>query len=450
MFAATVLAALLASTPPCITEHERTTSESRPAEIELVRGAASASRVAGLNVWVVKTPHYELFVHGEDATFAYELGEFTERAYEELCRFFADEPKLAKGKKLVGYVLPDRATFLQSLEPVPEWLNDETISLSDPASGEFTLVCFDLGGGNRYMYLDRVAHQFHHHLGAGHADFLGNSWYAEGLVGHLAEHWWDGKVLRLAVEPLFDHTTQREEVVKRLRDVGPPPFDLAGFLAAHNAPHRPLGRALVAWIARVDERGARTRNFRSFAEDAKKSRKLLDLFERWFSKAPTASKALAEWLEEHPETFNITAGWFEMLGEKSVRGYSDSLAMCRTVRPCLELRATVDLAKLRGPRAGVVLGEDGPANAVIASVDATGRVYVERIENGRRSLLESEGVKVEPSGRAAFLLRREGDMVNVVVGSESVGTFATIGERFGLFVEGVADFTAIETVPLVQ
>lgn len=406
--------------------------------IVLRRGNAEETKLEGLDVWVVESPHYRLFVHGDDATLAYELAELSESAYGELAEFFDREPDLDRDEKLVGAFFPTRAQWIEAIGTRARGLNEVTISLYHPDDHTFSMVAQPLTYASRRAVLDRIVFQYFDLARRNDRTIHGNTWYGEGLVGHLASHWWHDRELELGVAPLFDTHTRRDATRRSLLGIGTEKQDLRAYLAASNAPSRPLGLALVAHIAQRDERGRFSSDFRAFRRAVEGGDDIVKEFIRRFGDIENYRRELGDWLTANPETFSQVYGRWEPVWSNRVVGESPKLGWCRTLQPCGGIAADITWPLRDGVRAGVVLGHENRTDALVALVDDAGSVTVARVGDGTITRLETPPFTAQPDGRGTVRVdaKFDGERVRLSVGGKVVGEWAATGEAMGLAAEG--------------
>jgi len=424
-----------------------TTVEIDEDPITLRKGSAEESQLDGLEVWVVDGPHYHFLVHGDDATLAYELAELAEAAYVELTEFFDREPDLDRDERLRAAFFPTREQWIEAIGDRARGLNDVTTSLYHPDDHTFSMVAQPLTYGSRRAVLDRVVFQYFDLARRNDRTIHGNTWYGEGLVGHLATHWWDGRTLELGVEPLFDTHSRRDAVRRSLLGIGREKVDLEDFLGASNAPSRPLGLALVAHIAQRDERGRLSSDFRAFRRAVEGGDDIVKEFVRRFGDIEDYREELGDWLAAKPETFSQVYGLWEPVLSDRVIGESPKLGWCRTLQPCGRIAADISWPIAEGTRAGVVLGHENRTDALVALVDHNGSVSVARVGDGTITRLDTPPFTAQPDGRGAVRMtaKFDGERVRLSVGGKVVGEWAATGESMGLAVEsGRVEFGRVE------
>jgi len=163
---------------------------------------------------VFQTEHYRVEWGGARGT-GEEYARLLEAAWPQYAKFFGAEPKLKEGERLRVRYFTTRERWVKALmadRAIPPgkaggyyWPSTKTAYVFQQPTRSYT----------RTLLLHEAAHQFHY-LARTKNKNPGLPWYTEGVAEYLAEHFWDGEKLELAVVSLpGQHRGDRRQQVLR-------------------------------------------------------------------------------------------------------------------------------------------------------------------------------------------------------------------------------------------
>lgn len=360
-----------------------------------------------------------------------------EAAWPQYVQFFGTQPKLAAGERLRVSLHQTSETMLAAIRagggtPPPPGPGGYYC----PVSRTAFLFRQPTRWYTRALLIHEVAHQFHWLAGETRKNHKGPppSWWAEGVVEHLAHHTWDGTTLRLAVVPpvsLEDYPARALAASTR-----------AGF-AWEELPtlseDRPLQMHLVRWLATSAD-GQPTSGFRFLRErldrgeeaDSKAILKAAGL------KSEALRATLAKWLPSVQQPYVSLFNEWDSLGPGHLRGTAGVVAACRTREDVASHAARLRVLHGGRWRAGLLVHFTSSSDHTIAVIDSGRELRLDRWNGGwtvlgvhaLRGAPDAEGWWDISATRAAATGR-----VSITVGAETFGSYELPAGPMGLAID---------------
>jgi len=374
---------------------------------------------------VFQTEHYRVEWGGARGT-GEEYARLLEAAWPQYAKFFGAEPKLKEGERLRVRYFTTRERWVKALmadRAIPPgkaggyyWPSTKTAYVFQQPTRSYT----------RTLLLHEAAHQFHY-LARTKNKNPGLPWYTEGVAEYLAEHFWDGEKLELAVVQLVtlkDYPTAALATLK------------GGELVLDKKTPRPVGWALVRYLA--------TKPHRRFKSLRKKfDAGAVNSFEKTIGRPKKVGPQVAQWLDGQQEPWAQVFNEWNGVGPKSIRGFAGVVSLCRIKQPTNELAATLIIPKDGRFKAGVVLEFKSPKDYTIALLDQRGTLHIQRRRDGRWKILERHDTLFVPKNKVPFVVARSRRGVSFTVCGKTFGPWESEGTTFGLALEA-CDVTFVD------
>jgi len=357
----------------------------------------------------IETAHYRLEAEGDNAK---EQARVLEAAWPQFKAFFGAEPK-TKERLRVRYFVTREAWVkaLMADRAIPPgkaggyyWPRTKTAYLYKQPTRSYT----------RTLLLHEAGHQFHY-LARTKNSQPGAAWYTEGIAEYLAEHFWDGEELQLAVVQrvtLKDYPKSALQILKR-----------DGLVLDDMTP-RAVGWALVRYLATQDKR--------KFA----KLRKRLDAGAKSKLRATKKLQAkLIAWLETQQEPWAQIFNEWNGVDEKSIRGFAGVVSMCRVKGATKRLEVSLVVPPDGRFKAGLLLEFKSAKHYTIALLDQRGTLNIQRRHDGRWTILERHQTPPLPAEKIPFLATRDAQGVHLTVAGHKFGPWKFEGDVLGLALE---------------
>ena len=360
-----------------------------------------------------------------------------EAAWPQYVEFFGAQPKLAEGERLRVSLHQTSETMLAAIRagggtPPPPGPGGYYC----PVSRTAFLFRQPTRWYTRALLIHEVAHQFHWLSGETRKNHQGPppTWWAEGVVEHLAHHTWDGTTLRLAVVPpvsLEDYPARALAASTR-----------AGFAweALPTLPEdRPLQMHLVRWLA-TSAKGDPTSGFRSLRErldrgedaDSKAILKAAGL------KSDALGEALAKWLPSVQQPYVSLFNEWDSLGAGHLRGTAGVVAACRTREDVARHAARLRVLHGGRWRAGLLVHFTSSADHTIAVIDSGRELRVDRW-TGSWKVLGVHALRGAPDAEGWWDIAAARDTdtgrVRITVGAETFGSYELPAGPMGLAID---------------
>lgn len=351
----------------------------------------------------ILTEHYRLECDVRPILAA-EYGRVLDAAWPEYVRIFGATPTLKTGERLSIRVFANRTAWAAALTrdgaTPPKnaggyyWPPTKTAYLFKQPTRSYT----------RTLLLHEAAHQFHY-LACTKNNTPGARWYTEGIAEYAAEHFWDGKTLRLGVRQLV---TLKDYPAKALGQ------------KIDKQMERPLGWAVVRYLA---------------TEDAKSFRKLRKKLDHGAVKGPPRIKAkkFDAWLKTQQEPFTQVFNEWNGVGPNSMRGLANVTSYCRLKAKTALLAATLE--RTGTFRAGLLVEYTDPKTYVVALLDSEGTLSVNRRANGAWTVVARAGGIELPKDQIPLLVKRTPQGVTVTVAERTFGPWKLAESTFGLAID---------------
>ena len=399
--------------------------------LALVVVLCAGAAVAEDGVHVVRTEHYELHYAGDPAD-ARETARVLEAAYAEYASFFEAEPDLAEDERLIVRVLSDRRAFNAAIRADGTQPPAQAGGYYWPGSKTAYLFRQPTRYYSRALLIHEAAHQFHY-LARTRNENPGAGWYTEGIAEYLCWHMWDGRSLTLGVVPplsLKDYPRQA------LEQMTAKDFDLASVVEGDAHAERPVGWAVVAWLA-TGRHGKPQRGFRTFLKKADKGTHPGKAFRQVFGKVSGLAPRIVSWLSSHQQPWEQVFNEWEMVSASRIRGSARVVSLCRPRGPCDRIAAKLEVPEAGAFQGGLLLHFVDGDDYTVALVDAAGGLRVNRRRAGRWERLGEGAVGAPPRGKTiAMSAERAGDGVRLRVSGKAFGPFDLPGTSLGLALDG--------------
>ncbi|MCA8940213.1 MAG: hypothetical protein KDB07_10405 [Planctomycetes bacterium] len=387
---------------------------------------------------LIKTKHYSIDYHGPKAD-AEQAGKILEAAWEHYKGFFGAEPKLEDGKLLRVIVHQDRETFLAAVGRSGD--DSHVAGIYNPNTEVAHLYNYPTTQGRHEVLLHECAHQFHYlsRMGTTTAD---HDWLIEGIAELLCYHHWDGKKLEMLVMPIM---TAEDHFSSALKAFKSPEFKLSEFLTSSYEGDYDTWHAFASWL-QYGDKGKNAANFAKLAREVEAEKDPIEAFKASFGDVDKAFASFLVWLEENQEHWSNEFPQWQSLGNRSLRGISESEAMAALKHDASEFETVLLLPDREEWLAGIVLNWIDDRNHVSVNINHEGLVVIQpTVDNVLEEPIKVSMPKPRKKGQRHFkVVRNRGDSV-IYVDKREVKRFHCATGRFGLSVtKGSADFTEMK------
>jgi hypothetical protein len=354
------------------------------------------------------------------------MSRLLEAAWIEFGRFFGALPRLKKGEKLPVRFFQDRGGWVAGMKEdganVPRsggglyWPPNKTAYLYRQPTSYYTRVLFLHETCHQFHYLSRTGNQ------APRAD-----WYIEGVVEHLAWHYWDGKSLTLGGAPV----TLKDYPAAALAALKEGKMDLKRLVEGGN--HRPMGAMLVRFLVQRQKGRLRAR-YEKLAKSLDRGRSSASAFKSVLGDPRALEPHFLAWLEKNQEPWTPVFNEWERIAEDRFLGTARTVTSAvRIRRPARRLEATLEVPS-EGPwKGGLLLAFRDRRHYTLALARNGKSLAVNRLENGRwKRLFSGPLPRPKTPGLLRMAAERDGEETVLTVEGVTMKRLRIAQPAFGL------------------
>jgi hypothetical protein len=317
--------------------------------------------------YLATTPHYSLEAHVDSAR-AEELARLLEAAWPQYTRFFGRAPQLGETERLRVRLFRDAAAYRAGL-------SEDGITDAGGSGGYYepsnrTAYLFDQP--TRYytqtLLLHEAGHQFH-----GTAIDLPRGlpcWYIEGTAEYISRHDWDGRCIRLGIQPLLTQEDDPAEALESLADGTP---TIEEILTEESPGTRPIARSLFRYLNH-SANGALAADFRQMRDAIHDGVDPAEAFRTHLGPPSSHDEAMLAFLRADQEPMETVFLEHLHVGPTSLRAFSEFFSIAVLKEPVNRFRASFAEPDAEGWSGGVVLGYESRSRYEALVVRQNGRL----------------------------------------------------------------------------
>ena len=340
------------------------------------------------------------------------LARLLEAAWPQYARFFGQEPTLGETERLRVRLFRDAPAYRAGLA-------EDGITGVGGSGGYYepsnrTAYLFDQPTQyyTQTLLLHEAGHQFH-----GTAIVLPRGlpfWYIEGTAEYISRHDWDGRCIRLGIQPLITQEDDPAEALEELTDGSP---TLQDILTDSVAGTRPVARSLFRYLNH-SANGALAADFRQMRDDIHEGVDPAAAFRTHLGPPSSHDEAWLEFLRTDQEPMQTVFLEHVHIGPTSLLAFSDFFSIAVLKAPVERFQASFAKPDTGGWSGGVVLGYESRSRYEALVVRENGRL--QRFDVTESARWNDVGpAPAARDGRYAFEVNYRPGFVTVTINDEA-------------------------------